>query len=276
MTWPTPDRWRAPISDWPPPWATSWGSDRHGLWADLAINGVAQRLRWIEPSGPEGFLMGDLGGQLHKVVDTGFWLADTPCTQAFWVQVAESRINPSWFQEGDEARQLPVENVSWNDVQQWLGRLARLCPATASLIALPTEVQWEYACRAGNTTAYWWGDAFDPKRTNTDVDGDRKLDGSKGSTTPVKHYVPNPWGLFDMHGNVWEWCDDAWRDRLDGVGESKASARAVRGGSWIHHPGNARSAFRSWWLRRDRRPFLSFRVSLRTPGPVPGSQGPKR
>jgi formylglycine-generating enzyme len=272
MTWPAADRWRAPVADWPPLWASSWGSDRRGLWADLIVNGVTQRLRWIEPSGPEGFLMGDPGEQLHKMVESGFWLADTPCTQAFWVQVAELQVNPSQFQQGDEAGQRPVERVSWDDAQQWLARLAQWCPATAGLAALPTEVQWEYACRAGTTTAYWWGDEFDQTRANADVVGDRDLDGSKGATTPVKRHAPNPWGLHDMHGNVWEWCDDVWRERLDGVGEGGSSGRAVRGGSWFHHPGDARSAVRYGWPRDDRILLHGFRFALRSPSPVPAPE----
>ena len=296
MTWPATDRWRAPVADWPPPWASSWGGDRHGLWADLVVGSVTQRLRWIEPSGSEGFLMGSTRAEreaiadkdarewAHKaeheprcvVVDAGFWLADTPCTQAFWVQVSEASANPSRFQQGDEAGQRPVEQVSWDDVQQWLGWLERLCPATAGLVALPTEVQWEYACRAGTTTAYWWGDEFDPHRANADLQGDRDWDGSKGATTSVKRFPPNPWGLHDMHGNVWEWCEDVWRERLDEVGAvavgGVSSERAVRGGSWFPHPVGARSAYRLRWLRVNRLRFQGFRVSLRSPSPVPGPE----
>lgn len=277
MTWPAADRWRAPVGDWPPPWSSSWGSDRHGLWADLVVGGVAQRFRWIEPSGPEGFWMGDPGKQLLKVVDVGFWLADTPCTQAFWVQVVEAQTNPSQFQQGDEAGQRPVEQVSWDDVQQWFGELARRCPATAGLAALPTEVQWEYACRAGTTTAYWWGDEFDPDRAN--VQGDLDFDGSKGATTSVKHFPPNPWGLHDMHGNVWEWCEDVWRERLDEVGEAAgdvgSSVRAARAGSWFARPVFARSASRGWGRRVDGHRDQGLRVALRSPGPGLDAFGPE-
>lgn len=295
MTWPAADRWRAPIGDWPPAWASSWGSDRWGLWADLVVGGVAQRLRWIEPSGPEGFLMGstraereaishkDVREWVHKVehdprrveVDPGFWLADTPCTQAFWVQVAEVQTNPSKFQQGDDAGQRPVEQVNWDDVQQWLGHLAQRCPATKGLATLPTEVQWEYACRAGTKTAHWWGDEFDPNLANVDVQGDRDFDGSKGATTSVKRFPRNPWGLHDMHGNVWEWCEDVWRERLDEAGDAAgevSSGRAVRGGSWITLPVRARSAYRIGWLRDYRLQNQGFRVSLRSPSPVPGPE----
>ena len=279
MSWPTADCWRAPVGDWPPPWASSWGSDCHGLWANLVVGGVTQRLRWIEPSGSEGFLMGDPGKQLHKVVGAGFWLADTPCTQAFWVQVREAQTNPSRFQQGGAAGRRPVEQVSWDDVQQWLGRLESLCPATAGLVTLPTEVQWEYACRAGTTTAYWWGDEFDPNRANADVQGDRDFDGSKGATTSVKYFPPNPWGLHDIHGNVWEWCEDVWRERLDEVGEAAgdggSSERAVRGGSWFGHAVYARSAYRHRRHRGYRLQNLGFRLALRSPSPGSEAFGPE-
>lgn len=269
MTWPATERWRAPVGDWPPAWASAWGSDRYGLWADLVVNSVAQRMRWIEPSGPEGFQMGDPDEQLHKVVEAGFWLADTPCTQAFWVQGAEGQRNPSMFQKGADAAFRPVEQVNWDDVQHWLALLERQCPAASGLTALPTEVQWEYACRAGTTTAYWWGDEFDAGKANADVQDDREPDGSKGATTPVKRHVCNPWGLHDMHGNVWEWCEDVWRDRLDGNGESDSSYRAVRGGSWILHPGGARSACRGRRHCGYRDRNQGFRFSLRSPAQVP-------
>lgn len=294
MIWPAPELWRAPVGDWPPAWASSWGSDRWGLWADLVVGGVAQRLRWIEPSGPEGFWMGstwverqalankNLREWAHKseheprrvVVEPGFWLADSPCTQAFWVQVAGGQTNPSQFQQGDEAGERPVECVSWDDVQLWLARMVGLCSATAGLAALPTEVQWEYACRAGSTTGYWWGDGFDQTRANADVPGNRYLDGSERTTTLVKRYAPNPWGLHDMHGNVWEWCEDAWRALLVGGAEADASDRTARGGSWFYHPDGARAAFRSRRPRDYRARSLGFRISLRSL--VPEQEGHAR
>lgn len=286
MTWPAADRWRAPVGDWPPAWASSWGSDRWGLWADLVVGDVAQRLRWIEPSGPDGFWMGSTWGERHAivhaevreladkvehepqrvVVESGFWLADTSCTQTFWLQVAEGHANPSQFQQGEEAGRRPVEQVSWDDVQHWMDLLARQCPAVVGLVALPTEVQWEYACRAGTTTAYWWGDEFYPVRAGINVQGDRGLDEVKGAAMPSVNYPPNPWGLHGMHGNVWEWCEDAWLERLDKIGGADPSGRAVRGGSWLLYPGHARSAFRSRRHRGNRRRALSFRLSLRSLG----------
>ncbi|HMW24446.1 MAG TPA: formylglycine-generating enzyme family protein, partial [Burkholderiaceae bacterium] len=290
MTWPTADRWRAPVGDWPPTWASAWGSDRYGLWADLTVGGAVQKMRWIEPSGPAGFLMDSTQAErdaitketarnwangherepTRVVLKHGFWFADTPCTQSLWLQVSEGQGNPSMFQQGDEAGLRPVEKVSWSDVQGWFEQLARRVPATAGLATLPNELQWEYACRAGTTTAYWWGDEFDDTKANVNAKGDRDFDGSKGATTPVKRYPPNPWGLHDLHGNVWEWCDDVWRERLGEGGAADPSVRAVRGGSWLDPPGLARSASRGGWPRGYRGRSLGFRFALRSPGQVPG------
>jgi formylglycine-generating enzyme required for sulfatase activity len=251
-------------------------------------------MRWIEPSGPEGFWMGSpqaerdsisnddvrrwADGHEHLprpvVVGQGFWLADTPCTQVFWAAVAADQPNPSKFQHGPDAAQCPVEQVSWDGVQAWFGQLARQCSPTAGQAVLPTEVQWEYAARAGTRTAYWWGDEFDDAKSNADSKGDKPDDGSKGVTTPVKRYPPSPWGLYDVHGNVGEWCDDAWRDRLVGEGgEADPSRRAVRGGSWIFHPDCARSAWRDWWPRVSAGLNRGFRLSLRSPAPGPQAPG---
>lgn len=279
--WLVEEHWRAPVGDFPPPWASAWGDDVYGLWADLTVNGATQRMRWIEPSGPEGFWMGATKGERaaiqqkevrdwanqaeHEprrvVVEQGFWLADTPCTQAFWLAVTGN--NPSHFSKGREALECPVENVSWNDVmEQFFASFARMPSwGTADRMCLPTEVQWEYAARAGTRTAYWWGDDWDSVMGNTDVTGERDWDDDEG-TTPVGRYAPNPWGLYDVHGNVWEWCSDRWQPHWARPHED---ARLVRGGSWIFIPGDARSAFRRggprWAANRDR----GFRFALTSP-----------
>lgn len=281
ILWPACDRWRAPVGDFPPPWASAWGDDRFGLWADLTFRGVTQRMRWIEPSGDEGFLMGSPQAERYAlrdkdvlkwadkcehepccvVVGNGFWLADTPCTQAFWQALMGD--NPSHFKDVPDAPQCPVEQVSFEDVERFLAALEALPEAQLQgRVTLPTEVQWEYAARAGSTTAYWWGDEPDGKRAN--------WGNQRKTTTPVGHYAANPWGLFDVHGNVWEWCADPWRQRLDQLeAELDSSARVVRGGSWLDHPGRARSACRPRGLRGHRLHFQGFRVLLRPPTPGP-------
>lgn len=247
-------------------WASASGKDEYGHWADLTVDGATQRMRWIAPSGPTAFEMGDEGeGRSREFVALGFWLADTPCTQAFWQAVAGK--NPSHFSRGADAPQRPVECVSWDEVmERFIAPLAsRPGWRAGEAPCLPSEVEWEYAARAGTSMAYWWGDEWDVTRGNADVRGTRLPEDEEG-TTPVKRYGPNPWGLFDVHGNVWEWCADAWRPHRDAPeARPDAHRRVVRGGSWIFHPDGARAAFRFRWPRGAAGQFLGFRFALRSP-----------
>ncbi len=200
------------------------------------------------------------------VIEQGFWLADTPCTQAFWEAVTGN--NPRNSVKGHKAPEHPVESVDWEDLmEQFIPRFAQTPEwGTNDRLCLPTEMQWEYAARAGARSAYWWGDGWDPARGNANFIGERRRDQKNGGTTPVLRYAPNPWGLYDMHGNVWEWCCDPWHPRR-GAPQARLDegARVVRGGSWFDHPGFARAAFRGGWPRRFA--FLSrgFRFALRPP-----------
>lgn len=266
-------------------WASASGKDDYGHWADLTVNGATQRMRWIPPTGPEGFWMGSLAAERAAIQDKearewanmaehaprrehvrmGLWLADTPCTQAFWQAVTGS--NPSHFKTGADALQRPVENVSWDAVMdQFIARLAaRPGWAQGETVCLPSEVEWEYAARAGTTRAYWWGDEWDAQRGNADDTGLRDFDDAEG-TSPVKRYRPNPWGLFDMHGNVWEWCEDVWCERRDAPeARPDADERVVRGGSWLYPPGCARAACRFGWVHWRWRRLQGFRFALRFP-----------
>lgn len=283
MLWSVDDLWRAPIGDFPPSWAIAWGDDAFGLWADIAVNGVIQRMRWIEPSGPDGFCMGSAKKEREGIKDKhvrdwanktehdpslvvlkeGFWLANTPCTQRFWQAVTGG--NPSNFDKGHEAPERPVENVSWDDVMNlFVARFTLMLGLSArGRLCLPTELQWEYAARAGTRTAYWWGDEWDATRGNADVSGARGL-GDKEGSTPVLRHEPSPWGLYDVHGNVWEWCSDSW---LPPRAMSKArpdfDERAVRGGSWVDHPSDARAASCDGWHRWNASRYLGFRFVIK-------------
>ncbi len=281
--WPDADRWRAPVNDFPPRWANAWGDDQYGLWADLTVNGVTQCMRWIEPG---EFVMGSSDTERRGLKDKqrrewadqqessqhtveiskGFWLADTPCTQAFWAAIAGG--NPSDFRDEDKSVQLPVESVSWGQVVEFLAQLYSLVPQANT--TLPTEAQWEYACRAGTQTAYWWGDNADSTRAN--------MGQAFKQTTDVKHFKPNPWGLFDVHGNVWEWCLDARREyekrsAVDPNGGEAGDRRVVRGGSWNLSEGSARSAFRFVDHRALYWNGNGFRLALRSPSPGGGAAG---
>ena len=146
----------------PPPWASAWGDDVYGFWADLSLpeHTITQRLRWIPPgefwmgspdNEPERF---DDEGPRHRVrLSRGYWLADTACSQAFWLEVMGD--NPSDFKDDPEN---PVEMVSWDDVQGFLRKLEGLLPNMAA--DLPTEAEWEYVCRAGSYYPFCMGDGL--------------------------------------------------------------------------------------------------------------------
>lgn len=146
--------------------------------------------------------------QIEVELTRGFWIARTQLTQKVWQELMGN--NPSNF-KGDDR---PVESVSWNDCQDFLRVLNDCYPVKDFAFRLPTEAQWEYACRAGTTTAFSCGD--DPAQL-----GDYAWFSENGNweTHPVAQKLPNPWGLFDMHGNVWEWCQDFYGDYKDAVEE---------------------------------------------------------
>ncbi len=287
--WDLSERFPHPF---PPPFASAWGDDGYGLWADLELpssggsDSVSQRLRWIERG---TFLMGspetekerlNSEGPQHEVtIAEGFWLFDTACTQALWRAVMDD--NPSYFK--DPAR--PVEQVSWDDVQKFLARINALVSGLD--LALPTEAQWEYACRAGTTTPFSFGETITPERVN--YDGDYPyVGGKKGvnrqETVPVGSLPANPWGLYEMHGNIWEWCADHWHDTYEGAptdgsawidaGADAGAGRVLRGGSWSNYARLVRSACRDAFDPGIRINFCGFRCARVPKGREPAS-GPE-
>jgi formylglycine-generating enzyme required for sulfatase activity len=141
-------------------------------------------------------------------VTEGFWLAETACSQGVWESVMGS--NPSEFKDDP---QNPVEQVSWDDVQGFLREVEKRVPGVKA--DLPTEAEWEYACRGGSETAFSWGDGIDPSRANYDGTysyADGPTGEYRAKTVPVKSFEPNAWGLYQMHGNVDEWCSDGRRE----------------------------------------------------------------
>ena len=150
----------------------------------------------------------------------------------------------------------PVTNVNWDDAQAYCRWLRAV---TGKPYRLLSEAEWEYCCRAGTDTPFWWGSSISIGRANYD---DRR-------TVPVASFKANPWGLYQMHGNVWEWCEDVWRESYDGITRDDgspllsgdASRRAVRGGSWGSNPAYLRSACRDWYSLHDRYDILGFRVA---------------
>jgi formylglycine-generating enzyme required for sulfatase activity len=240
-----------------PPWAVDYGTDQYGAYATLEVGGVRQKLRWIPPG---RFLMGspddewgrwpEEGPQHVQAIERGFWMFDTPCTQALWQAVMGE--NSSLFRGPDR----PVDNISWEDAQNFLARIAEQVPGLR--LSLPSEAQWEYTCRAGTTRARYAHDL-------SEIAWYRENSG--GETHPVGEKQPNPWGLYDMLGNVYEWCADEFREY--GSAEIDASdARVLRGGSWLDVAGEVRAASRGWIVPGRRHDDFGFRCAeFGSPGP---------
>ena len=219
--------------------------------------GVDLGMNWIEPG---TFLMGSPEDELgrfddetqHQVTLTkGYWLGKYEVTQAQYEAVTGE--NPSKFIGADR----PVEKVSWNDAMEFCKKLTEIEKAAGRLpegyeYTLPTEAQWEYACRAGTTTALNSGKNLSSQNKCPEMDevGWYKYN-SDETTHPVGQKLPNAWGLYDMHGNVWEWCLDWYgayptSSVTDPKGPSTGSDRVVRGGSWNYYAYYCRSAYRNY------------------------------
>jgi len=199
----------------------------------------------------------------HEVaIRKGFYLGATEVTQDQWRAVMGN--NPSYF-TGDG--RLPVEKVSWLEAQEFCKKLSE---KEGRNYRLPTEAEWEYACRAGTTTPFYTGSTISTDQANyngnfTYGNGVKGVDRKK--TTPVGSFAPNAWGLYDMHGNVWEWCQSAYEgypyDADDGRNAyNNHVTRVDRGGSWNLNPRNCRSADRRGSTPVDRIIYIGFRVCL--------------
>jgi formylglycine-generating enzyme required for sulfatase activity len=194
---------------------------------------------------------------VHKVrINNPFYLGTYPVTQREWEAVMGDNNNPSNF-KGDD---LPVEQVSWDDVQKFIKKLNE--KESTNKYRLPSEAEWEYACRAGTITRYSFGNDESELGDYGWYD-----DNSDDKTHPVGQKKPNPWGLYDMHGNVVEWVQDRWHSDYndtpaDGSAwESGDSAdRVFRGGCWISRAMSCRSANRNHLDPRNRDDYLGFRI----------------
>ena len=205
----------------------------------------------------------------HEVtLSKDFYLGVTEVTQAQYQKVMGE--NPSYFRgdkvQGDSSSH-PVEEVSWEDAVEFCERLSELPEEKkAGLVyRLPTEAEWEYACRAGSKTAFSFGD-----ESGSLGDFAWFRDNSELKTQSVGEKKPNAWGLYDMHGNVWEWCSD-WFGKYPGkavsdpAGPEKGSDRVLRGGSWHYEAAYFRSAYRHRDLPSFRDDDIGFRVALSSP-----------
>ncbi|PID73160.1 MAG: hypothetical protein CSB33_05020 [Desulfobacterales bacterium] len=198
----------------------------------------------------------------HKVtLSAGWYMQTTEVTQGQWQAVMGS--NPSAFAECGE--NCPVENVSWIDVQNFIAKLNAL--DRRSQYRLPTEAEWEYACRAGKKTRYFWGDETDCRKANfaNSPLADECKGVSPGKPSPVGAYPANPWGLHDMHGNVWEWCADWYGEYgsaavTDPKGPPNGVNRTLRGGAYFDPAASCRTANRCWDPADYRVQDIGFRL----------------
>jgi formylglycine-generating enzyme required for sulfatase activity len=244
-----------------PAWATAAGRDEFGLWSEMTIKGITQRLRYV-PAGT--FLMGSPESeygherdetQVRVRLSQSFWLADTECTQGLWIAVVGA--DDSRFRGLEN----PVERISWNDAKNFCAQLSTKVPGLRA--RLPTEAEWEYSCRAGVAGP------FVSYLGAVEVD---KLDtiawfaGTTASTQGVKRRFGNALALFDMQGNVWEWCEDRYSTYsptavTDPIGREQET-RVARGGSWGDRPDRLRAANRLA-VRPDMRTlYLGMRFAV--------------
>ena len=249
------------------------------LFREALVEGIQLEMLLI-PGGT--FLMGSAKDELgsyddeypqHEVTVPPVFMSRTPITQAQWRLVAgypqvnqDLTSDPSNF-KGDTR---PVEQVNWNEAQEFC---ARLSARTRRTYRLPTEAEWEYACRAGTKTPFHFGETLSDELANyraTETFG-RGIPGEdRAETTDVASFPPNAFGLHDMHGNVWEWCEDDWHSNYDDAPTdgsawldkdvNKDKSKLLRGGSWLAIPRNCRSACRNYGSREDRYHDFGFRV----------------
>jgi len=213
----------------------------------------------------------------HTVTIQPFFMGKFSVTQAQWQAVASlPKVNihlksdPSDFKGANR----PVEQVSWNDAVEFCRRLSK---ATGREYRLPSEAEWEYACRAGTTTPFHFGETITTDLAN--YNGNYNYgSGSKGQyreqTTDTGSFPANTFGLHDMHGNVWEWCQDTWHENYNGAPtdgsawvyeNANQNRRILRGGSWDGNPGDCRSASRLDYSPDFNDDYIGFRVVCEFP-----------
>jgi eukaryotic-like serine/threonine-protein kinase len=202
---------------------------------------------------------------VHEVKVSEFHISKYPINQGQYRSLMGK--NPAFFQGDDLA---PIENVSWDDAQKFCQILSN---QTGKNYRLPSEAQWEYACRGGTNTLFAIGDILNNQLANFS-DGYIHRDNSPNSyhrrTTPVGSFVANNFGLYDMHGNVWEWCQDMWHKNYQRApmdcrvweSDDHGNGKVIRGGSWLSDPWFCRSANRNYLSPASRNYSIGFRIVL--------------
>ncbi|MDK9699866.1 MAG: formylglycine-generating enzyme family protein [bacterium] len=227
----------------------------------LGSTGLTIEMCWCPPG---SFQMGTpvrgvstdkLESPVHTVtIAEGFWLSKYEVTQGQWTAVMS--YNLSAFRDRSNSKLLPVEMVQYNEVQMFEVN-------TGGDYFLPSEAQWEYACRAGTSTLFYCGDTLSSGSIGSFI---RSNSNSNGVTHPVGEKIANAWNLHDMSGNVWEWCEDLYHDNYNGapcdgspwVTDAQNSNHIIRGGSWMHNLDACRSAFR--FAKYSGKYYIGFRL----------------
>ncbi|WP_246259604.1 formylglycine-generating enzyme family protein [Oxynema aestuarii] len=233
------------------------------------------------------FMMGSPDGEgydretpQHEVTVPPFFMGKYPVTQAQWRAIAartdlkverDLDLNPARFKDREDSDERPVEQVSWYDAVEFCGRLSKL---TGKEYRLPSEAEWEYACRAGTTTPFYFGETMTGELANycaSTTYAEEPKGQFREQTTPVGQFPPNAFGLYDLHGNVWEWCADSWHRNYEGaprdgsawVGDNHDNRSPLRGGSWYNDPHNCYSTYRDGYIvaRDDIDVNFGFRVA---------------
>ena len=222
--------------------------------------------------GPEGLQLGAESPQREVTLAKPFAVGRCAVTFGEWdAYIADtgSEAHKPQDQGWGRGRQ-PVVNVSWDDAQAYISWLS---DKTKQSYRLLTEAEWEYVARAGTNTPFWWGKSITPEQANYNGNYVYEGGGSEGQirkkTVPVDNLEANPWGLYNVHGNIWEWCEDIWHDSYNGapsdgsswLQDGETSRRVVRGGSWGGNPGGLRSAFRNWFSTDYRNYKIGFRLA---------------
>jgi len=236
----------------------------------VAVLGVAQYggFRWWRAAEAQKIFVGEESPAHEVTISTPFYLGRYEVTQEQYQQVTGS--NPSYF----KGQNLPVEQVSWDEAQEFCKKASEVARSSGSrgdpegrptVMRLPTEAEWEYACRAGTTTRFCSGDA------DADLESVAwRLANSDGQTHPVGQKKPNAWRLYDMHGNVWEWCADWYGDyraaaATDPQGPEQGQYRVLRGACWRDPPGYFQSSNRGRLNPDARYNIMGFRVAVEVP-----------
>lgn len=255
-----------------------------GILFSLPNINVAQSIKvWIEKNtemefvmiNPGKFMMGTPPGEegqfkgsyYHEVeITKPFYIGKYEVTQEQWEIITGN--NPSHFK--DLGKEYPVENINWFEIKEFIKKLNEL---TGEKFRLPTEAEWEFVCRAGTITPFSTGENITTEEANYCGEFPYK-NFPKGicpeSTKPVGSFKPNPWGVYDMHGNVWEWCEDWFCDYpdkfvKDPIGNCETDLKVIRGGSWYFNAESARSARRYTHNPNDRGFSLGFRLVREIP-----------